>query len=442
MSVVHRTLDELVAYPPHPPRRASKTYRKTHKHLIYELDAPCWVCGIRRSQGGAMETHHFHFEWASQFGLDLKKVTADWPEITDRKSLAEWVDSEGNMLVLCLPAGSPVLTPNGYVDIADLRVGDCVTCADDVVRPVDCVSRTPFSGRLISVDGRLLTSNHPVLTSRGWLPAMSVRKGDEVGKYIRMFDKQMLGLRAIQPQVLKSIIMSDPIYVMDSLIGRQGPTQMLLHHPTMLENSASFTCLPNGSSDVSRLREVFAEQLSISDLMLSRARVETAHSTTVRTELCRTDFGFKLQEALRTTFYGKFSMGFTASDGRTGPRACGVPFRNFWVDQEKFAADQTSLFDSGFRSCFQARWSPVKQLGSSMFSGYVYDITIREFPAFVTDDLIVHNCDVHHRGKHTGIHMIDYPVWLLQRYQGPDFVFVQQPNPLRAHTPLFTEYAR
>ena len=48
-----------------------------------------------------METHHAHFEWASQNGLDLEKVTADWPAVTDRASLAEWIDSEGNMLVLC-----------------------------------------------------------------------------------------------------------------------------------------------------------------------------------------------------------------------------------------------------------------------------------------------------------------------------------------------------
>ena len=85
MAFLHRTLDELVAYPVHDKRTASATYRKTHHHLVYELDAPCWVCGVRRSQGGAMETHHFHFEWASQNGLDLEKVTADWPDITDRR---------------------------------------------------------------------------------------------------------------------------------------------------------------------------------------------------------------------------------------------------------------------------------------------------------------------------------------------------------------------
>ena len=101
MSVLRRHLDENVAYPPHPPRKDSPTYVKTHHHLIYDLDAPCWICGIRHSTGGAMETHHYRFEWASQFGLDLTKVTADFPDLTDREKLAEWVDSEGNMLVLC-----------------------------------------------------------------------------------------------------------------------------------------------------------------------------------------------------------------------------------------------------------------------------------------------------------------------------------------------------
>lgn len=101
MSILHRQLDELIAYPKHEPRKASSTYRKTHKHLVYTLDAPCWICGIKHSEGGAMETHHAHFEWASQNGLDLEKVTKDWPDLTDRDKLAEWVDSEANMLVLC-----------------------------------------------------------------------------------------------------------------------------------------------------------------------------------------------------------------------------------------------------------------------------------------------------------------------------------------------------
>lgn len=101
MSGLHRTLDELVAYPAHEPRKASAVYRRTHHHLVYMLDAPCWVCGIRHSEGAQMETHHSVFEWAAQQGLDLAKVTRDWPALTDREKLSEWIDGEGNMLVLC-----------------------------------------------------------------------------------------------------------------------------------------------------------------------------------------------------------------------------------------------------------------------------------------------------------------------------------------------------
>ena len=101
MPTLHRTLDELVEYPHHAKRTESAIYVKTHHHLIYEMDAPCWICGIRHTTGGAMETHHYRFEWASQFGLDLAKVELDFPDLTDRQKLAEWVDSESNMLVLC-----------------------------------------------------------------------------------------------------------------------------------------------------------------------------------------------------------------------------------------------------------------------------------------------------------------------------------------------------
>lgn len=102
MTELKRTLLEDVLYPAHEPRVASAIYVKTHKHLIFELDTECWICGIKHSTGGAMESHHNHFEWASINGLDLDLVTKDWPDLlADREKLRDWVDSEGNMLILC-----------------------------------------------------------------------------------------------------------------------------------------------------------------------------------------------------------------------------------------------------------------------------------------------------------------------------------------------------
>lgn len=104
MSELHRELEELVYYPEHDPRKASSTYTKTHHHLVYEMDEPCWICGIRNSTApkkGYMETHHQHLEWAAANGVDLAKIVIDFPDIHDTASLRKWLDSEGNMLVLC-----------------------------------------------------------------------------------------------------------------------------------------------------------------------------------------------------------------------------------------------------------------------------------------------------------------------------------------------------
>ena len=101
MTELKRTLVEDIFYPPHDPRKASTEYVKVHHHLVVELDTPCWICGITYSQGGAMETHHDEIEWAAANGVDLQLVMKDFPDITDADKLHQWIDSEGNMLVLC-----------------------------------------------------------------------------------------------------------------------------------------------------------------------------------------------------------------------------------------------------------------------------------------------------------------------------------------------------
>jgi hypothetical protein len=111
--VVSRTLTEAIAYPAHPPRTASPEYTRVHHHLTVVLDEPCWVCAVRRSTLGdpavnthgasQMETHHLNLEWALEGAADPAKVLADFPSMgaADDEHLRAWLDSEGNMLVLC-----------------------------------------------------------------------------------------------------------------------------------------------------------------------------------------------------------------------------------------------------------------------------------------------------------------------------------------------------
>lgn len=111
--LVTRRLTETIAYPEHDPRTASAEYHQVHHHLVYELDEPCWICGVRNSTLGdatenpkgakQMETHHWRVEWAMCNAVDPALIIADFPSMgaADETHLREWLDSESNMLVLC-----------------------------------------------------------------------------------------------------------------------------------------------------------------------------------------------------------------------------------------------------------------------------------------------------------------------------------------------------
>lgn len=109
MTTLKRTLHEIAFYPAHDPRTASAEYRHVHHHLVVELDTPCWICGVTHSKGGAMETHHAEIEWAAEKAFEndramLDKLVADMGQRivqSTPEALREFLDSEGNMLVLC-----------------------------------------------------------------------------------------------------------------------------------------------------------------------------------------------------------------------------------------------------------------------------------------------------------------------------------------------------
>lgn len=117
MSELKRTLREDVMYPPHPPRHASAIYESTHHRLVVELNEPCWICGVRHSdvlkmpkeeqRRWQLETHHDELEWAAERAFEddhemFQRLAADFEgKFADPQALRDWLDSEGNMLILC-----------------------------------------------------------------------------------------------------------------------------------------------------------------------------------------------------------------------------------------------------------------------------------------------------------------------------------------------------
>jgi hypothetical protein len=111
---VHATSEgvaEVEMTPPHPPREETPEYNKAHHHLIYELDEPCAMCGVRHSTlndpkqnpfgATALETHHYPIERSLLDACDPAKVGLVFPQVKDQESLNAFVDSEHNLMVLC-----------------------------------------------------------------------------------------------------------------------------------------------------------------------------------------------------------------------------------------------------------------------------------------------------------------------------------------------------
>lgn len=111
---VHQTtfdVAEVEMTPPHLPREETPIYAKTHRHLVYTLDTPCAICGVRNSTlkdpkenpfgAAAIETHHYPIERSLLNACDPKKVHVIFPQVKDYASLEAFIDSEENMMVLC-----------------------------------------------------------------------------------------------------------------------------------------------------------------------------------------------------------------------------------------------------------------------------------------------------------------------------------------------------
>ncbi len=103
----NRTVRVREWYPAHAPRRDDPHYaafRRVRLRLALAGKLVCWRCGATGAAGAPIELHHAYVEWALQNGIDVARLAALHPEfdITDRESFLAWVNSEGNLLPLCV----------------------------------------------------------------------------------------------------------------------------------------------------------------------------------------------------------------------------------------------------------------------------------------------------------------------------------------------------
>lgn len=109
--MTHEGVENCEYTPPHPPRTETPAYHKAHTFLIHEKKAPCVSCGVNIDTlanttinllgSTQMESHHYPIERSLMDACDPIKVHRDFPVVYDAATLAVFVDSPANLIVLC-----------------------------------------------------------------------------------------------------------------------------------------------------------------------------------------------------------------------------------------------------------------------------------------------------------------------------------------------------
>jgi hypothetical protein len=103
--ILNGSVKYSINVPGHEPRTESSLFRQTKKHLVEELDTPCWICGSKEGR----QVHHYFLEWSLANACDFNKLKLDHPNFPDWNKIDQnnpdtyvnFVDSPYNMMVLC-----------------------------------------------------------------------------------------------------------------------------------------------------------------------------------------------------------------------------------------------------------------------------------------------------------------------------------------------------
>lgn len=126
----------------------------------------------------------------------------------------------------CFPAGTPVDTPLGMVDIESIQPGAMILNASGVDTVAAVARREVQDAIRISVDGRAITSspNHPYFTERGWVRAGDLRAGDqllETAAAVRLVQEGVCAAvsRWSEAEILRSVLLGE---MADAPAGKLG----------------------------------------------------------------------------------------------------------------------------------------------------------------------------------------------------------------------------
>lgn len=108
VSIIHQMKQScqfVINVPGHKPRKNSHLFDQTRKHLIDELDTPCWICSSKENR----QVHHFIIEMSMANACDFDKLKKDHPDFPDWNKVDPnnpdtfyyFVDHPYNMMVLC-----------------------------------------------------------------------------------------------------------------------------------------------------------------------------------------------------------------------------------------------------------------------------------------------------------------------------------------------------
>ena len=88
-------------YPEHLPREEDPHYHLFNqaRKRVLAAGTGCWICGTKEN----LELHHSEVEFAAATGVDIERFAELFPEyhITCEEEFLAYVESEGNLLVLC-----------------------------------------------------------------------------------------------------------------------------------------------------------------------------------------------------------------------------------------------------------------------------------------------------------------------------------------------------